>query len=77
MIPESLRKQNRALELELAGISGRTLSDAEKAELEVLRIWADGQIRSSIRDLQRMNHSMEAHRKKTAHISIGTYAAAA
>jgi hypothetical protein len=76
MIPDILRKQNRALELETASLN-RDLSPAESAELQKLRSIFEKDTRRAIRSNFAQCRRVEAHQKKTKDLHIGQYAAAA
>lgn len=76
MIPESLRRTQRALRLSTRKhILKETLSEAEESELARLNAQAEKTARECIRSAEAQSKAMKAHHERTRDLNIGTYGA--
>ena len=74
MIPESLRKQTRAIHLSFRKeVHNEVLSTEEEAELKVLKKEADKKTKRSLKRVFADLRASERHQKKTKNLSVGTY----
>ena len=75
MIPESLRKQQRALYLHMASFRGETLTQVQQKELAELDREAGEIVQRNLRRAFAQARALDAHQKRTKGLNIGTYCA--
>jgi hypothetical protein len=74
MIPDSFRKQQRAIYLSTQKRTfGQTLSTKEEAELKALEKEAHKKIKKILANTEKIIKASKAHQRRTRNLSVGTY----